>query len=232
MTTIMTHDEIKAAGFTLSRFASRGDARVSNYLYCGNVLIGAIDAVTVERERWNGRKVQVRTGWAVREPRTGSRDLKRRPTKTGFKTVPEAASWLIQKHEDALGLAPREERDYLAADWTPLNEHERWVRRTRESVARLIVEEWYGGPVNAAGLTDNLDITTYYSGIGFIDRRSEAEVYAALNWMAKVGLASVVAREDRDPELEPRRQKQYQLTDRGLQWAQHVKENPTLRDSR
>lgn len=228
MTMTMTHDEIKAAGFHMSRFGRRRDPRVSYYLYCGTVLVGAVEAVTEERNGYAfgnaGRYTRrVRTGWAAHEARAGRRSgVKQRPAKTGFDTVNEAATWLIERHESALGLPPREagarEEAYLnAANWLPANERERWVRRTRESVVRALAGDWSGG-ATAAHLEDNLDIGEYMPSLGFVDRRSMLEIQAALRWLAKQGLVEEVAvtkDERREFDMKPG-QKMYRLTRAGF----------------
>lgn len=90
---------------------------------------------------------------------------------------------------------------------------ERWVRRTRESVARQLYRE--GGPISAQVLEDNLDITRYMPSLGFADRRTQSEISSALTWLVKNGYAEVV--EDRQPYDPPG--KLYELTTKGWDMA-------------
>lgn len=73
---------------------------------------------------------------------------------------------------------------------------QKWVRRTRESVLRAIAKE--GIPVSAGYLEDCLDITTYYTGLGFVDRRSQREVSAALRYLVTQGHARRLDASERD----------------------------------
>lgn len=90
---------------------------------------------------------------------------------------------------------------------------ERWIRRTRESVARQMVRE--GVPVSAQALEDNLDITRYMPGLGFVDRRTRGEISAALMWLTKNEYAKVtLERQKEDPPG-----KLYKLTTKGWDMA-------------
>lgn len=95
------------------------------------------------------------------------------------------------------------------------NSRERWVRRTRWSVARALAADEQ--PTRAQDLVDNLDITTYLSGIGFVDLRSEREISAALRWMVKEHLAEEMTFSRDDYDYAPG--KHYAITAPGIVFA-------------
>lgn len=87
---------------------------------------------------------------------------------------------------------------------------QKWVRETRESVLRALLAEC-GVPMSAASLDGNLDVSDYFTGIGFIGVRSQREISAALVWHEKQGNVQQVERDPIDPPG-----KCYILTDQGL----------------
>jgi hypothetical protein len=107
---------------------------------------------------------------------------------------------------------------------------ERWVRRTRESVARYLMR--YVGPFCAQEIEGNLDLTQY-SALGFLDQRSSREISAALRWLVEQGYAEEVEIEPWQlSEIEHPDAKHYQLTQAGFEFAQRVSEEPTARSAR
>lgn len=80
------------------------------------------------------------------------------------------------------------------------DQRKRWVRRTRESVARALEAERI--PMSAGYIEGNLDITSYVGGgFGFRDQRTEREISHALRWLVEEGYAERV--DERDPEDPP-----------------------------
>lgn len=73
----------------------------------------------------------------------------------------------------------------------------RWVRETRESVLRALLDE-RGVPQSAGSLEDNLDVT-HWTSIGPMGVRSAREIGAALRWLEQQGLAEAVERDEYDP---------------------------------
>ena len=102
---------------------------------------------------------------------------------------------------------------------------QRWVWRTRESVARALAGA--NVPESAASLEGNLDIGDYISGLGFIDRRSAKEISAALVWLEQNGLAESMEFGKDDYDYSPH--KHYVLTKMGDAYARVVTANPTER---
>jgi len=82
-----------------------------------------------------------------------------------------------------------------------VNSRERWVRRTRESVMRELAKEHV--PLRATDLEDNLDISEYMPSFGFVDRRTEREISAALVWLEKQGYVTSMEYDRDDFDYEP-----------------------------
>jgi len=104
-----------------------------------------------------------------------------------------------------------------------MTRRERWVRRTRESVARALAGD--DVPESASSLEDNLDINDYATGIGFIDRRSAREISAALVWLEKQGYVESMTFDRDDYDYAPG--KHYMLTRAGREYARLAEEEPT-----
>jgi hypothetical protein len=97
----------------------------------------------------------------------------------------------------------------------------RWVRRTRESVARALVRE--GVPSRASDLEDNLDITHYVTGLGFLDQRTEREISAALRWLVSQGYAEAMTFDRGAPGIH------YTITEPGRKFARSTDNTETNR---
>lgn len=99
--------------------------------------------------------------------------------------------------------------------------YQRWVRRTRESVMRQLVRERI--PMSQQGLEDNLDITRYVPALGFVDRRSEREIGAALRWLSARGYARRLREDERQRDDWPG--VLYEATVLGEAWAKETEES-------
>lgn len=67
-----------------------------------------------------------------------------------------------------------------------MNSRSKWVTDTRESTHRALAREHVA---SAAGLEGNLDVSDYFTGLGFVGVRSTREIASALRWLEQRGWA-------------------------------------------
>jgi hypothetical protein len=82
-----------------------------------------------------------------------------------------------------------------------MTSRDQWRAATRASVLRAL--NTYGVPVSAAVLVDDLDVVSYFHSVGFVGRRTQREVSAALAALESIGAARRVPESERDADDPP-----------------------------